>query len=128
MKAFIPKYYYKLHIHGISKTFITSYSKTVIWYEYEQYIPPKPWIMPYILWAIFSVFWHLPIPIAIFVGRYSKHLKHRNSPLWIFSCRCSRYFWMKLMLHWLHRKGLSPVRSRIYNHPLITLIIAHPVI
>lgn len=31
-----------------------------------------------------------------------------HSPLWIFSCRCSRYFWMKLMLHWLHLNGLSP--------------------
>lgn len=36
----------------------------------------------------------------------------RNLPLWIFSCRWRRYFWMKLMLHWLQRKGLSPVWQR----------------
>lgn len=42
----------------------------------------------------------------------------QDSPLWIFSCRCSRYFWIKLMLHWLHRKGLSPVRSEIQSPTL----------
>lgn len=40
-----------------------------------------------------------------------------HSPLCIFSCRWRRYFWMKLMLHWLHLKGLSPeIKRDLYSY------------